>query len=41
MAPKYTPELHIKELSKELQNILEILACKHSNIDVMKMLAPP
>ncbi len=39
MAPKYTPKLHIKELSKELQTNLKKLARKHHNIDVTKMLA--
>jgi hypothetical protein len=39
MAPKYTPKLHVKELSKELQTNLEKLACKHRNINIMKMLA--
>jgi hypothetical protein len=28
MAPKYTPKLHIKELSEELKSNLENLACK-------------
>jgi hypothetical protein len=39
MALKYTPNLHIKELSKELQTNLIKLAQKHRNIYVIKMLA--
>jgi hypothetical protein len=39
MAPKYTPKLHVKELSKELQSNLKKLACKGRNIDMMKTLA--
>ncbi len=39
MVPKYTPKSHVKDLSKVLQINLEKLACKHCNINVMKMLA--
>jgi hypothetical protein len=39
MAPKYTAELLVKELSKELQTTLNKMACKYLNIDVMKTLA--
>ncbi len=36
MAPKYTPNSHVKELSEELQTNLEKLACKQRIINVMK-----
>jgi hypothetical protein len=39
MAPRYTPNLHAKELSKELQTNLEKLAHKQCNIGVMKTFA--